>query len=73
MKFGGTDKQQLIYLNIHWGNQYSFSEPGAPGGRWAAVAKFGRLDRIEEESATGLLEKVRLHWSSHQRQGSPGP
>jgi hypothetical protein len=70
MELGGTDKQQLVYLNTHWGNQYSFSAPAGAGGQWAAVAKFGRLDQIEDDSATDLLEKVRLHWSSHQRQGT---
>jgi hypothetical protein len=68
MEIGGTDKQQLVYLNTHWGSQYSFSAPWVAGGQWAAVAKFGRLDQIEDESATDLLEKVRLHWSSQQHQ-----
>ncbi len=33
--------------------------PAKPGGKWAAVARFGQYDQITAESAAGLLEGVR--------------
>jgi hypothetical protein len=69
MELGGTDQQQLVFLNTHWGSKYSFAAPGAPGGRWTATAKFGEHDRIQEWTATELLEEVRDHYRANGTRG----
>ena len=58
----GSREQQLVFLNIHWGVQYSFAAPAAPGGPWTATARFGPGDRLNGESAGELLERVRHHY-----------
>jgi hypothetical protein len=62
----GTDQQLLIYLNTHWGREYSFAAPSAPGGKWTATARFGEQDRLEERSAGELLEEVRGHYQTNR-------
>jgi len=59
---GGTSRQQLTFLNVHWGSKYSFSAPQESGDRWTATAKFGQHDQIQQDSATELLEEVRAHY-----------
>jgi hypothetical protein len=61
MELGGTNLQKLVFLNTHWGSKYSFAAPEAPGAQWTAIAKFGQHDRIQEWSASELLEEVRDH------------
>jgi hypothetical protein len=65
----GTNEQVLAYLNTHWGREYSFAAPSAPGGRWSAVAKFGENHRIEEWSAGELLEEARSHYHANKPGG----
>jgi hypothetical protein len=63
---GGTPEQQLIFLNLHWGRQYTFSPPDAPGRQWTATAMFGKLDRLQAPTATELLEAVRAHYQANR-------
>jgi hypothetical protein len=65
----GTTEQQLVFLNTHWGRQYSFTAPAKPGGRWTAVARFGQNDQIAAESATELLALVRDHYQASKPAG----
>jgi hypothetical protein len=65
----GTTEQQLVFLNIHWGSQYSFTAPAQPGGRWAAVARFGQHDQIAGESAAELLAPVGDHYKASKPAG----
>lgn len=58
----GTVEQQLVFLNTHWGREYSFTSPAKAGGRWKAVARFGQHDEIAAESAAELLALVRDHY-----------
>lgn len=58
----GSREQQLVFLNMHWGGQYSFAAPAAPDGVWTATARFGLGDRLNGESAVDLLEQVRHHY-----------
>jgi hypothetical protein len=70
MKLGGTKRQQLVFLNTHWGSKYSFAAPEEPGGQWAATAKFGQNDQIHEWSAAELLELVRGHYQANRAKDS---
>ena len=72
MKTGGTCEQQLVFLNTHWGRQYSFAAPGEPGGQWTATAKFGQQDQIQEWSAAELLEEVRGHYQANRPKAKRG-
>jgi hypothetical protein len=65
-ELSGTDQQQLVFLNTHWGHKYSFAEPEAPGGQWTATAKFGQHDRIRGWSAAELLEEIRGHYRANR-------
>jgi hypothetical protein len=69
MELGGTSQQQIVFLNTHWGSKYSFAAPEVPGGQWAATAKFGQHDRIQERSAAELLEEVRVHYKANSTKG----
>lgn len=69
MQLGGTNQQQLVFLNTHWGRQYSFAAPEAPGGKWTPTANFGQRDQIQEWSAAELLEEVRGHYKANSAQG----
>ncbi len=69
MELDGTSQQQLVFLNTHWGRQYSFAAPEAPGGQWTATAKFGQHDRIQQWSAAELLEEVRGHYEASRPKG----
>jgi hypothetical protein len=60
-----TNEQLLVYLNTHWGREYVFAAPSAPGDKWAATAKFGEQDRLEAWSAGELLEEVRGHYRAN--------
>jgi hypothetical protein len=62
MELVGSRQQQLVFLNTHWGGKYAFSAPRQPGGRWTATAKFGHYERLQAETATDLLERVRHHY-----------
>lgn len=68
----GTKEQILVHLNTHWGREYSFAAPSAPGSKWNATAKFGEHDRLEEWSAGELLEKVRRHYKANKPRGGRG-
>jgi len=70
MHFAGTPEQALVYLNTHWGRQYSFARPETSGGNWTATAKFGDEDRLQAPSAAALLDTVRAHYQS--RSHKPG-
>jgi hypothetical protein len=70
MKLGGTKRQQLVFLNTHWGSKYSFAAPEEPGGQWTATAKFGQNDQIQEWSAAELLELVRGHYQANRAMDS---
>jgi hypothetical protein len=61
-ELSGTDQQQLVFLNTHWGDKYSFAIPEAPGGQWTGTAKFGQHDQIQGWSAAELFEDVRGHY-----------
>lgn len=65
----GTNEQLLVYLNTHWGREYSFAAPGAPGSKWTATAKFAEQARLEEWSAAELLEEVRGHYQANKPDG----
>lgn len=65
----GTNEQLLVHLNTHWGRQYSFAAPSAPGSTWSATATFGAHDRLEERSAGELLAKVRRHYQTNKQGG----
>lgn len=69
MELDGTNQQKLVFLNTHWGRQYSFAPPDVPGGQWTATAKFGQHDRIQEWSAAELLEEVRDHYRVNGTRG----
>jgi hypothetical protein len=69
MNLSGTTRQQLVYLNVHWGSRYSFAAPEAPGGQWMAMAKFGQHDRLQEWSATELLAEIRGHYQANRPTG----
>jgi hypothetical protein len=71
-KLTGSREQLLVHLNTHWGREYSFAAPSAPGGTWSATAKSGGHDRLEEQSAGELLEKVRRHYRVNKPQGGRG-
>lgn len=58
----GSHEQQLVFLNMHWGGQYSFAAPAAPDGLWTATARFGPCDLLNGASAGDLLEQVRHHY-----------
>jgi hypothetical protein len=66
----GTSRQQLVFLNTHWGSKYSFAAPEAPGGPWTATAKFGQHDQIQGWSAAELLEEVRGHYHASKANGA---
>jgi hypothetical protein len=70
MELDGTNQQKLVFLNTHWGRQYSFAPPDVPGGQWTGTAKFGQHDRIHEWSAAELLEEVRDHYRVNGTRGS---
>jgi hypothetical protein len=65
----GTSRQQLVFLNTHWGSKYSFAQPEEPGGQWTATAKFGQHDRIQQCSAAELLKEVRCHYQANRPKG----
>jgi hypothetical protein len=67
----GSREQQLVFLNTHWGGQYSFAAPASPGGLWTATARFGPGDRLDGPSAVDLLEQVRDHYRA-AGSGEPG-
>jgi hypothetical protein len=69
----GTEEQQLVFLNTHWGREYSFAAPQAPGGRWGATAKFGPHDQVQGWSAAELLEEVRDHYQANKPGDATGP
>jgi hypothetical protein len=66
----GSREQQLVFLNMHWGGQYSFAAPAAPNGLWTATARFGLCDRLDGDSAGDLLEQVRHHYRASGPCGS---
>lgn len=66
----GSREQQLVFLNMHWGGQYSFAAPAAPDDLWTATARFGHGDRLNGESAGDLLERVRYHYRASRPDGS---
>jgi hypothetical protein len=66
-ELGGTVEQQLIYLQTHWGRRYEFASPKAPGGQWAATARFGDRDGIQARTSAELLEEVRAHYQASKR------
>jgi hypothetical protein len=68
-QLAGTSQQQLVFLNTHWGGNYSFAAPEVPGGQWTATAKFGQHDQIQEWSAAELLEEVRGHYQANRPKG----
>ena len=65
-ELGGTVEQQLIYLQTHWGRRYEFASAQAPGGKWAATARFDDRDRIQAPTSTELLEEVRAHYEARK-------
>ena len=65
----GTTEQQLIHLNMYWGNQYDFTAPQRPGDKWTAKAKSGDHDELQEESAAELLLAVRTHYAANKFPG----
>lgn len=67
MEITGTPQQALVYLNTHWGRQYSFVQPETPGANWTATAKFGAHDRLQAPTPATLLATVRTHYQSHPR------
>jgi hypothetical protein len=69
MELRGTSRQQLVFLNTHWGSNYSFAPPEEPGGQWTATAKFGQHDRIQKCSAAELLKEVRDHYQANRPKG----
>ena len=69
MELSGTRRQQLIYLNTHWGRIYFFASPDGPDGVWKAKAKFGAEDELEDWSAAGLLTRVRRHYQENRPEG----
>jgi hypothetical protein len=66
LELRGTTDQQLIYLNMHWGKQYSFVPPQTPWGEWAAMAKFGCRTQLQAQTAAELLEEVRAHYQANK-------
>lgn len=66
VELSGTVQQQLVFLNTHWGSQYSFSAPARPGGRWTAAARFGQHGQLAAESATELLALIRTHHKANK-------
>jgi hypothetical protein len=69
----GTDQQQLIFLNTHWGSTYAFALPRTAGGPWTATAKSGQHDQIEAPSAGQLLEEIHRRKNAGGTQPSNGP
>ena len=59
---GTTQTQQMAFLQTHWGSQYTFQPPQAPGAKWQATARFGAQDELEEWTAAALLDEVRDHY-----------
>jgi len=66
MELTGTRRQQLIYLNTHWGCMYFFASPDGADGAWKAKAKFGTQDELDDSTAAGLLIKVRRHYNENR-------
>jgi hypothetical protein len=66
LELRGTTDQQLIYLNTHWGRQYSFASPSKPWDEWTATAKFGSYDQLQAQTAAELLEEVRAHYQANK-------
>ncbi len=62
----GTAKQQLIYLNTHWGKRYTFAAPQAPGGQWTATARLGERDTLQATTSAELLSVVRAHYKANR-------
>jgi hypothetical protein len=67
-ELSGTEEQQLVFLNTHWGSRYSFAAPEAPGGQWTATARSGQHDQIHGRTAAELLEEVREHFAASRAQ-----
>jgi hypothetical protein len=65
-ELSGTQQQQLVFLNTHWGDKYSFAAPEAPGGQWTATAKFGQHDQIQGSPRHPYLQCMDLDRSSPQ-------
>jgi len=61
-----TAEQQLIYLNTHWGRQYAFTPPPAPGDQWTATARFGEPEALRAATAGELLGAVRAHYQANR-------
>jgi hypothetical protein len=66
MELGGTIRQQLVFLNTHWGSKCSFAEPESRDAQWTVTAKFGQRGQLHEWSATELLELVRGHYQANK-------
>lgn len=62
----GTCRQQLVFLNTHWGSKYIFSAPQAPTEQWTATATFSQCHRIEAPSATELLKEIHNHYQANR-------
>ena len=62
----GTEQQQLIHLNMHWGSRYDFAAPTHSRGKWTAKANFGEHDELAEDTATDLLLAVRRHYEANR-------
>jgi hypothetical protein len=62
----GPAEQQLIYLNTHWGRQYAFTPPPAPGDQWTATARFGEHEALRAATAGELLRAVRAHYQANR-------
>jgi hypothetical protein len=62
----GTTEQQLIHLNMHWGNRYDFTAPQRSGDKWTATARFSDHDELQGESAAELLLAVRTHYAANK-------
>jgi hypothetical protein len=69
MELAGTRKQQLVFLNMHWGRMYEFTAPDQACVPWTAQAKFGDQDELQAKSATEMLHVVRTHYAAKKFSG----
>jgi hypothetical protein len=73
MEITGTNEQQLVFLNLHWGRMYVFTAPDSPDGSWEGRAKFGEQDELQAASATEMLHAVRAHYAANKFPGDHRP